>query len=111
MKSVSLRIFLGGLALDLTNDVLKEYFSKYGEIKSVEIVIERKTGLSKGYAFMSCADESTFNRILSIPHKLNGAVINCNTAFKMMKSHHLGDVENRRLYLGNLPGNTTDSNL
>lgn len=48
------RIFVGGLKFESEAIVLDGYFSTFGKIKEAVVIKDRKTGLSKGYGFVSC---------------------------------------------------------
>ena len=56
----SARLYVGNLDYKTTDSDLKEYFSKLGTVKSAEIVINRRTQQSKGFAFveMDSIDEA-----------------------------------------------------
>lgn len=43
MEAINLRLFIGAITLDTTKEELFEHFSKFGNIKSAEIVYEKKT--------------------------------------------------------------------
>jgi U1 small nuclear ribonucleoprotein len=45
-------LFVGRLAFDVTEDDLKKEFEFYGAIKRVRLVKSKKTGKSRGYAFV-----------------------------------------------------------
>lgn len=47
------RIFVGGLKFASEDQVLFEHFAKFGEIKEAVVIRDRKTGMSKGYGFVS----------------------------------------------------------
>jgi cold-inducible RNA-binding protein len=47
-----MRIYVGNLAYDVTEDELKEQFTGYGEVTSVSIPIDRDSGRSRGYGFV-----------------------------------------------------------
>ena len=44
---------------DVTTDNLKEVFSRYGETKSVRVMRNRETGVSREFGFVSVADQAT----------------------------------------------------
>lgn len=44
MKVIKQRIFVGGLDINTTDDDLDLHFSQFGNLCSVEVIIERKTG-------------------------------------------------------------------
>lgn len=50
-------IFIGGLPYELTEGDLISVFSQYGEIVDVNLVRDKQTGKSKGYAFIAYEDQ------------------------------------------------------
>jgi RNA recognition motif-containing protein len=47
------QIYVGNLPYRVTEDDLLDYFSRFGDIQSVRIIRNFKTGRSKGYAFVT----------------------------------------------------------
>jgi RNA recognition motif-containing protein len=45
-------IYVGNLAHSATEDDLRQAFSQHGEVSSVNIVKDRETGRSRGFAFV-----------------------------------------------------------
>ncbi|XP_029653819.1 RNA-binding motif protein, X-linked 2-like [Octopus sinensis] len=50
-------IFVGGLSYDLTEGDVLCVFSQYGEIVTINLIRDRKTGRSKGYCFICYQDQ------------------------------------------------------
>lgn len=50
-------IFVGGLDYDLTEGDIIAVFSQYGEIVNINLIREKKTGKSKGFAFICYEDQ------------------------------------------------------
>lgn len=46
------KVFVGGLPSFSTERSLYSYFSQFGEIESVNIVMDKHTNRSKGYGFV-----------------------------------------------------------
>ncbi|CEJ00897.1 Putative RNA binding motif protein X-linked 2 [Rhizopus microsporus] len=65
-------IFAGGLDYGLTEGDIVCIFSQYGEIMHIILVRDRKTGKSKGYAFLQYEDQRS--TILAVDN-LNGATV------------------------------------
>ncbi|MCH7568682.1 MAG: RNA-binding protein [Nanoarchaeota archaeon] len=47
------KIYVGNLAFSVTNDKLKELFSKFGEISEATVITDRFSGRSKGFGFVT----------------------------------------------------------
>jgi RNA recognition motif-containing protein len=55
------KLYVGNLTYDTSEDDLVELFSQYGEVLSAQVIIDRDTNRSKGFAFVemgSGADEA-----------------------------------------------------
>jgi RNA recognition motif-containing protein len=66
------RLFVGGLPYSLTEDDLKKLFSDIGEVVACDLIIDRYTNASKGFAFIEMkTDEDTQKAI----DELNGKEI------------------------------------
>jgi RNA recognition motif-containing protein len=53
-----MNIYVGNLSPEVTENDLRELFIKYGDLKSVSLVIDRGTGKSRGFAFIEMSDEA-----------------------------------------------------
>jgi RNA recognition motif-containing protein len=49
-------IYVGNLSFKATEDDLRQAFAQYGEVTSVNIVKDRETGRSRGFAFIEMPD-------------------------------------------------------
>ncbi|XP_022146146.1 glycine-rich RNA-binding, abscisic acid-inducible protein-like [Momordica charantia] len=56
---VEFRCFVGGLAWATDSQALEEAFSPYGHIVEAKIVNDRDTGRSRGFGFVTFADEKS----------------------------------------------------
>ncbi|KAG7010507.1 Zinc finger CCCH domain-containing protein 42, partial [Cucurbita argyrosperma subsp. argyrosperma] len=65
-------VFVGGIPYDLTEGDLLAVFAQYGEIVDVNLVRDKGTGKSKGFAFVAYEDQRS--TILAVDN-LNGAQI------------------------------------
>ncbi|XP_058109150.1 zinc finger CCCH domain-containing protein 25 [Magnolia sinica] len=63
-------VYVGGIPFDLTEGDLLAVFSQYGEIVDVNLVRDKGTGKSKGFAFLAYEDQRS--TILAVDN-LNGA--------------------------------------
>ncbi|XP_039058080.1 glycine-rich RNA-binding protein 4, mitochondrial-like [Hibiscus syriacus] len=51
--SPSSKLFVGGISYQTDDQSLREAFSKYGEVIDAKIIVDRETGRSKGFGFVS----------------------------------------------------------
>ncbi|MEO0794010.1 MAG: RNA-binding protein [Verrucomicrobiota bacterium] len=65
-------IYVGNIPYDLSDDELMGIFGAHGEVVSAKVIIDRETGRSKGFAFVSMANEDEANAAVEA---LNGADI------------------------------------
>jgi len=55
---VGKKLYVGNLSYNVDNTQLEELFSKYGTVKSAEVIQDRDTGRSKGFGFVEMADDN-----------------------------------------------------
>ncbi|KAL8225152.1 hypothetical protein R6Q57_017709 [Mikania cordata] len=65
-------VYVGGIPFDLTEGDLLAIFAQYGEIVDVNLVRDKSTGKSKGFAFVAYEDQRS--TVLAVDN-LNGAQI------------------------------------
>ncbi|CAL4945222.1 unnamed protein product [Urochloa decumbens] len=65
-------VFVGGVPFDLTEGDLLAIFAQYGEVVDVNLVRDKGTGKSKGFAFLAYEDQRS--TILAVDN-LNGAKV------------------------------------
>lgn len=53
---MAIKIFIGKLSFDTSEDTLAKLFGKYGEVTSVAVVMDRITNRSRGFAFVEMND-------------------------------------------------------
>jgi cold-inducible RNA-binding protein len=51
------KLYVGNLNYRTTDEVLKEAFQPFGEVQAVNVITDRETGRSKGFAFVEMATE------------------------------------------------------
>jgi RNA recognition motif-containing protein len=49
---VSTKLYVGNLAFGTTDQDLMELFGRYGQVVSAQVVMDRDTGRSRGFAFV-----------------------------------------------------------
>ena len=76
-----MRIFVGNLSYQTTEDQLTDLFSEVGTVESATIVTDRDTGRSRGFAFIEMDKDAAAAAIEKLNGvELNGRTINVNEA-------------------------------
>lgn len=76
------KIFVGGIPLTLTEDEMREYFSNYGEIVELQIMLDHVTGRSRGFGFVTFDSEEAVDKIFvdGQLHELGGKQVEIKRA-------------------------------
>ena len=53
-----MRIYVGNLSYQATEEILTELFKAYGEVGEVRVITDRDTGRSRGFAFVEMPNEA-----------------------------------------------------
>jgi cold-inducible RNA-binding protein len=59
------KVYCGNLNYDTTDDTLRQAFAEFGEVESVNIIIDRYTGRSKGFGFVEMATDEAAQEAIS----------------------------------------------
>src|ERR1043166_7656083 len=66
------KLFVGGLSWDTDDSALRAAFAPFGEIVEAKVVTDRDTGRSRGFGFVSYADEAS---AADARNKMNGQML------------------------------------
>jgi RNA recognition motif-containing protein len=72
IRQMNNRLYVGNLSFHTTEDVLQAEFAKFGEVAEVKLMIDRETGRSRGFAFVSMATEEGAKGAIA---QMNGAML------------------------------------
>jgi RNA recognition motif-containing protein len=77
-----MNIYIGNLSFDTTDDQLRQAFEGFGEVSSVNIIKDKYTGESRGFAFVEMSDQEAATAAISGVNgqDLNGRTLNVNEA-------------------------------
>lgn len=75
-------LFVGSLAYATTDDSLKAFFETIGEVERASVATDRETGRSRGFGFVTFADEANNQKAVDeLDGKdLDGRTINVSLA-------------------------------
>jgi RNA recognition motif-containing protein len=60
------KLYVGNLSKSTTQDELSTLFAQAGEVTSAELIRDRKSGASKGFAFITMSMQSEADKAISI---------------------------------------------
>jgi RNA recognition motif-containing protein len=58
-------LYVGNLSFETSEDTLRTLFAEYGEIASVNLITDRYTGQSRGFAFVEMSTEQAAQEAMS----------------------------------------------
>jgi len=75
-------IFVGNLDFAATESSVRTLFEPYGSVDRVNVVTDRDTGRSRGFAFVEMGDATQADQAIAAlnGHDLNGRALNINEA-------------------------------
>ena len=76
-----MKIYVGNLSFNTTQDSLEGLFSNYGQVSEVAVVTDRETGRPRGFAFVTMDDEGAAKAIEELNgNEFEGRTLNVNEA-------------------------------
>jgi RNA recognition motif-containing protein len=77
-----MNIYIGNLSFDTTEDQLRQSFEEYGNVSTVNIIADKYSGKSRGFAFveMSAKDEAMKAISGLNGHEIDGRALNVSEA-------------------------------
>jgi len=77
-----MNIYVGNMSFDITEEELRDAFEAHGEVTSVNIIMDRNSGRSKGFGFIEMSDEQSALAAIEALHdtELKGRKLNVNKA-------------------------------
>ena len=79
---MDVRIYVGNLAKSTTQAEINTLFATAGAVTSVDLVMEKGTGLSKGFAFVSMPEQAEADKAISMfnAYSLANSTLKVNVA-------------------------------
>jgi cold-inducible RNA-binding protein len=79
---MDIRLYVGNLSKSTTEAEINTLFANAGAVSTVELVKDRDSGLSKGFAFVTMTDQAEADKAISMynAYSLGGNVIKVNVA-------------------------------
>jgi len=109
----SRKLFIGGISFDTTDESLRSYFEKHGNITDCVVIRESSTGKSKGFGFVTYETEEEADACMADrPHELNERTIDVKRAVSREESSKPGaHVQVKKVFIGGVKGEITEDDL
>ncbi|KAM3874806.1 RNA-binding protein Musashi homolog 2 isoform 4-T4 [Diretmus argenteus] len=100
------KMFIGGLSWQTSPDSLRDYFSKFGEIRECMVMRDPTTKRSRGFGFVTFADAANVDKVLAQPHhELDSKTIDPKVAFPRRAQPKMV-TRTKKIFVGGLSANT-----
>jgi RNA recognition motif-containing protein len=79
---VAKKLYVGNLTYEVSDAELQQLFSTYGSVRSAQVVMDRETGRSKGFAFVEFGNDNEADAAVGGLHgkDFNGRMMTVNEA-------------------------------
>jgi cold-inducible RNA-binding protein len=77
-----MKLYVGNLSFETTENDLQDLFEQHGKVSEVALMMDRMTGQSRGFAFVTMNDNAEANAAMSALNgkEVNGRTLNVNEA-------------------------------
>jgi cold-inducible RNA-binding protein len=77
-----MKLYVGNLSFESTENDLQDLFEQHGTVNEVHLMMDRMTGKSRGFAFVTMSDDTQANAAMAALNgrDLNGRTLTVNEA-------------------------------
>ncbi|MBN1595935.1 RNA-binding protein [candidate division FCPU426 bacterium] len=88
-----MKIYVGNLAYETSEDDIKSAFEMHGEVKNVNLIKDNYSGKSKGFAFVEMSEKAEAEKAIAALNgkDLNGRNLNVNEARPQTENRSFGN--------------------
>ncbi|XVF28544.1 hypothetical protein REPUB_Repub15cG0038900 [Reevesia pubescens] len=123
MDSDQGKLFIGGISWETSEDLLKEYFSQYGDVLQTVVMRDKITGRPRGFGFVVFSDPSSLDTVLQEKHTIDGRTVEAKRALSREEqqtsgrsgnisqgrnSGSGGNIRTKKIFVGGLPPTLTE---
>lgn len=69
---MSNRLYVGNLSFNTDEGTLQNAFAAFGEVTEVKVIVDRETGRSRGFAFVTMSDANSARKAVA---KMDGSMV------------------------------------
>lgn len=107
-----IKLFVGGLNYISFQSDVKSYFDTFGKVVECTLMIDKPSGKSKCYAFITLEDnnKTAKQRIMSRKHEINGKIVDVKLAVEGKEKEEMMDSK-KKIFVGGLDPSVTSKDL
>ncbi|KAL6952289.1 hypothetical protein U1Q18_045571 [Sarracenia purpurea var. burkii] len=109
--STSGKLFVGGVAWETTEETFTNYFCKYGEITDSVIMMDKLSGRSRGFGFVTFADPAVADKVLEEEHVIDGRAVEVKRTVPREEMHLHGVEKTKKIFVGGIPPSLNEEGL
>ncbi|XP_017981578.1 PREDICTED: RNA-binding protein 1 [Theobroma cacao] len=87
MDSDQGKLFVGGISRETTEAILKDHFSRYGNVMSSVVAKDRNTKTPRGFGFVLFSEPSSADKALQDTHVILGRTVEVKKAIPRSEQH------------------------
>ncbi|KIM42684.1 hypothetical protein M413DRAFT_70420, partial [Hebeloma cylindrosporum] len=80
------KLFIGGLAGSVTSESMREFFSQFGKVIDSTVMLDRETGRSKGFGFVSFEDTNVQPFLGFGNLEIDGKLVRCYSSLASVRT-------------------------
>ncbi|GMS93183.1 hypothetical protein PENTCL1PPCAC_15358, partial [Pristionchus entomophagus] len=107
------KLFIGGLTPNTTEEMMREFYGKYGELVDVVVMRDPTTKRTRGFGFVTYAAKTMVDECQAArPHVIDGKTVDPKRAVpRDANDRGAGNVSSKRLYVSGIREEHTDDML
>ncbi len=107
-----IKLFVGGLNYISFQSDVKSYFDTFGKVIECTLMIDKPSGKSKCYAFVTLEDtnKTAKQRIMNRKHEINGKIVDVKLAVEGKEKEEMMDSK-KKIFVGGLDPTVSNKDL
>jgi heterogeneous nuclear ribonucleoprotein A1/A3 len=107
------KVFIGSLSYTTTDETLREYFCKFGDLVDCVIMKDSKTNKSRGFGFVTYSKSTMVDELMkNRPHRLDGRELETKRATPREDAGKPGaETSTKKLFVGAIKETITEEQL
>ncbi|KAJ8773946.1 hypothetical protein K2173_009377 [Erythroxylum novogranatense] len=106
------KLFVGGISWETTRETFLLYFSQYGQIVDSIVMLDWRSGRSRGFGFVTFADPAVADEVLKADHVIDGKMVDVKRTVPREDMGNNGVIpSSNKIFVGGIPSSLTEDEL